>query len=91
MRRITAEGEFMGKQRLSDEFEFDQKQQRALRRNRLVIYPLITFLLAFIAILPPVLALIGGGRLSIIMIVTGLAGLFMLYKGISMLVRNRGN
>ena len=79
----------MAKQRLSDDFEFDEKQKKALRRNRLILYPLPTFLLAGIALLPPVLTLTGGGELSIIMIITGAAGLYMLYKGIVMLIRNR--
>ncbi len=79
----------MSKKRLSDQFEFTEEQEKAIKRNRLIIYPLLTFLLALMCLFPLIMIAIQGGTISLFAVVPGIFGLILIRRAIMMIKNNR--
>ena len=79
----------MKKTRLSDEIELTEKQRRNIRKNRLIVYPVVSIVIAVVTWIPLVMAAVGGKPPVLLMLIPAAFGLLLLYSGLSTLIRNR--
>lgn len=79
----------MGKKRLRDALEFTEKETENLRRNQLLIFPILSIIIGVVTIAPLLIFISRAQNASIFIYVPIIFGVFMLFTGIKKLIIDR--
>jgi uncharacterized protein YacL len=77
------------KKRLTEKIELSEAQQRNIKRNRLLVYPILTIAIAVVTLLPLLPSIRNEQAPTLLMLIPAVFGIFLFYRGISMLIKNR--